>query len=319
MPIQGLTAVHTSSGYTNDPATFAASITAGTGVSYEWNLGDGNLAAGAFVEHTYAAPGVYTATVTASNNSSSAQAQIVVTWWKRPTSTAVSGTIWTLTACGASAKWGLAGITVMAVGPAGPIEVTTDAQGRYQIFTPEPGLYTVSAVRQQLHPHHRQPIPIPMGDNGGTVADFGLHETPPAGFGIIAGRAWIDLDGSGFPEPGEEPLAGRQVDIYGYQFPLRTTTTDSNGLFSLLVPSNRTYLMWVFAPGFFPDERSFGTIWLSANAPLMNLHAPFAGAARSAGGWSTPAAPVCPNALVHIGMPISYTYTNANGNYPSSN
>jgi hypothetical protein len=60
-----------------------------------------------------------------------------------------------------------------------------------------------------------------MGDNGGTVANFGLHETPPAGFGVIAGRAWIDLDGSGFPEPGEEPLAGLELWFYGYQYPLR--------------------------------------------------------------------------------------------------
>ncbi|MBX3055818.1 MAG: carboxypeptidase regulatory-like domain-containing protein [Anaerolineae bacterium] len=315
VPIEGLTAVHTTSGYSNDPVTFAASITAGTGVGYEWNLGDGNLTAGPFVEHTYTTPGVYTATVTASNNSSSEQAQTVVTVVEAAN---INGRVWNdldLDGRLGIGEGGLAGITVSAVGPTGTIQTTTDAQGRYQIFTPAPGLYTVSAAAPNMTPTSASPIPIPMGDNGGTVVDFGLHETPPAGFGIIAGRAWVDVDGSGSPEPGEEALAGLQVDIYGYQFPPQTTTTDSNGLFSLLVPSNRTYLMWVFAPGFYPDERTFGTIWLSANAPLLNLHAPFGRGGTVSGQVVNTSGAGVPNALMHIGSPISTTFTDANGNY----
>ncbi|MBP6469585.1 MAG: PKD domain-containing protein [Chloroflexi bacterium] len=315
VPIQGLIAAHTGFGYSNDPVTFAASISAGTGVSYEWDLGDGNLAAGAFVEHSYAAPGVYTATVSASNNSSSAQAQTVVSVVEAAN---INGRVWNdLDVDGmlGIGEGGLAGVTVTAVGPTGTIEALTDADGRYQLFTPAPGLYTVSASANDRTPTTASPIPIPMGDNGGTVVDFGLHDTPPTGFGIIAGRAWVDLDGSGFPEPDEEALAGRQVDIYGSQFPLQTTTTDSSGLFSLLVPSNRTYLMWVFAPGFFPDERTFGTIWLSANAPLMNLHAPFARGGTVSGQVVKTSGAGVPNTLMHIGMPISATLTNANGSY----
>ena len=73
--------------------------------------------------------------------------------------------------------------------------------------------------------------------------------------------------------------------------------------------------MWVFAPGFFPDEREFGTIWLSANAPLMNLHAPFARGGTVSGQVVNTSGAGVPNALMHIGMPISATFTNANGDY----
>ncbi|MBE7529392.1 MAG: carboxypeptidase regulatory-like domain-containing protein [Ardenticatenaceae bacterium] len=315
VPIQGLTAVHTTSGYSNDPVTFAASISAGTGVSYEWNLGDGNLAGGPFVEHTYAAPGVYTATVTASNNSSSAQAQTVVTVVEAAN---INGRVWNdldLDGILGIGEGGLPGVTVSAVGPTGTLQVTTDAQGRYQIFTPAPSLYTVSAAAPNMTPTSASPIPAPMGDNGGTVVDFGLHETPPAGFGILAGRAWVDVDGSGFPEPDEEALAGLQVDIIGYEFPPQTTTTDSNGLFSLLVPSNRTYLLWVFAPDYFPDERTFGTIWLGANGPLLNLHAPFARGGTVSGQVVNTGGAGVPNAILNIAHPINVTTTNANGAY----
>jgi hypothetical protein len=293
VPIQGLTAVHTGSGYTNDPVTFAASITAGTGVSYEWNLGDGNLAGGPFVEHSYATPGVYTATVSASNNSSSAQAQTVVTVVEAAN---INGRVWQDLdldgRLGIGEGW-LGGVTVTAVGPTGTIQTTTDSNGRYQLFTPTPGLYTVSASANDMTPTTASPIPIPMGDNGGTVANFGLHETPPAGFGVIAGRAWIDLDGSGFPEPGEEPLAGLELWFYGYQYPAQTVTTDINGLFSLTLPHERSYFLRLSAPGYYPDQREIWQ-WLDADEPLLNLHNPFGRGGTVSGRVTTPAAQACP-------------------------
>lgn len=315
VPIAGLIAAHTGSGYNNDPVTFAASISAGTGVGYEWNLGDGNLAAGPFVEHIYPTPGVYTATVTASNNSSSAQAQTIVTVVEAAN---INGRVWQdldLDGRLSLGEGGLAGITVSAVGPTGTIQTTTDVDGRYQLFTPEPGLYTVSAAAPNMTPTTASPIPIPMGDNGGTVVDFGLHETPPAGFGVIAGRAWVDVDGSGFPEPGEEPLAGLQLDYYGYQIPPQTTATDANGLFSLLLPLERTIFLRIFAPGYFPDEREFTFIWISANAPLMNLHTPFARGGTVSGQVINTSGAGVPNAHLNIAHPINVTTTNANGDY----
>lgn len=315
VPIEGLSAAHTTSGYNNDPVAFAASIGAGTGVSYEWNLGDGNLAAGAFVEHTYAAPGIYTATVTASNNSSSAQAQTAVTVVEAAN---INGRVWhdlDLDGILGIGEGGLAGVTVSAVGPSGTLQATTDAQGRYQIFTPSPGLYTVSAAASNFTPTSVSPIPVPMGDNGGTVVDFGLHETPPAGFGILAGRAWVDVDGSGLPEPGEKALAGLQLDYYGSQVLWQTVNTDSNGLFSLLVPSQRTYFLHLSAPGFYPDQRQFEFVWLGANGPLLNLHAPFARGGTISGQVVNTSGAGVPNAILNIAPPYNVTSSDANGDY----
>jgi PKD repeat protein len=268
--------------------------------------------------HTYAAPGVYTATVTASNNSSSAQAQTVVTVVEAAN---INGRIWhDLDLDGrswASAKAGLAGITVSAIGPTGTIQTTTDSDGRYQLFTPTPGLYTVSAAAPNMTPTSASPIPVPMGEDGGTVIDFGLHETPPAGFGIIAGRAWVDLDGSGFPEPDEEPLAGLQLDYYGWQYPQQTITTDANGLFSLLLPHERGYVLTMVAPGFFPPERRLGgfNIWLDQDDPLLNVHSPFARGGTVSGRVSNSSGAGVPNASLNIAQPINVTSTDANGDY----
>jgi hypothetical protein len=317
VPIEGLAAAYHGTGYTNDPLTLAASISAGTGVSYEWNLGDGNLAAGAFVEHTYTTPGVYTATVTASNNSSAAQAQTVVTIVEAAN---INGRVWHDQdidgVLGIGESW-LAGVTVSAAGPTGTIEAITDAQGGFQIFTPDPGLYTVSVIASGLTPTTANPIPIPIGDHGGTVVNFGLHETPPPGYGVIGGRAWVDVDGSGFPEPGEEPLPGLQLDYYGFQYPGQTVYTDANGLFSLLVPNERSYVLMMYAPGFFPPERRIGgfNIWLDADDPLLNYHSPFNRGGTVSGRVTNISGAGVPNANLNIAQPYRVTFTDANGDY----
>ncbi len=48
-------------------ATLTATVLSGTNLLYTWALGDGAVAEGAVVSHTYPAVGVYTATVTAGN------------------------------------------------------------------------------------------------------------------------------------------------------------------------------------------------------------------------------------------------------------
>ena len=64
--------------------TLTASVTAGTNVTYLWDFGDGTpLVGGQTVTHTYPASGIYTATVTASNNSGSASAETIVTVFVR--------------------------------------------------------------------------------------------------------------------------------------------------------------------------------------------------------------------------------------------
>jgi PKD repeat protein len=66
--IAGLEATSDSPTVLGDPTTLTATITAGTNVTYTWGLGDGEFGSGAVVAHTYLAPGIYTAVVTAGNS-----------------------------------------------------------------------------------------------------------------------------------------------------------------------------------------------------------------------------------------------------------
>ncbi|MDM8528986.1 PKD domain-containing protein [Anaerolineales bacterium HSG24] len=61
-----------------DTAHLTATLSAGSGVSYIWNLGDGNHATGPTVSHIYTEPGVYTVTLTASNSVGSKTSQVVL-------------------------------------------------------------------------------------------------------------------------------------------------------------------------------------------------------------------------------------------------
>jgi plastocyanin len=56
----------------------SATVTAGSSISYTWDFGDGELGNGPTPAHTYAASGVYTATVIASNDAGTEQAETIV-------------------------------------------------------------------------------------------------------------------------------------------------------------------------------------------------------------------------------------------------
>lgn len=58
---------------------FTATVANGSNVSYQWNFGDGAIASGARVSHTYTKPGVYTIIVTATNGAGSTTASLLVT------------------------------------------------------------------------------------------------------------------------------------------------------------------------------------------------------------------------------------------------
>jgi hypothetical protein len=77
--ISGLTAVNDGPATVGVPVQLSATISSGSNVSYEWDFGDGNRGSGAVVSHQYAAPGVYTAEVTASNPASQETAATTVT------------------------------------------------------------------------------------------------------------------------------------------------------------------------------------------------------------------------------------------------
>ena len=78
-PIEGLAASNDSPTMLGEVTTLNATLTAGTNVSFAWDFGDGEFGSGQVVTHTYAATGVYTATVTASNPVSELSATTVVT------------------------------------------------------------------------------------------------------------------------------------------------------------------------------------------------------------------------------------------------
>jgi glycosidase/PKD repeat protein len=77
-PVLDLTATNDGPTALGSATMLSATVSAGTGLIYTWDFGDGSGGAGPLVSHTYAAAGVYTATVTAANDVSSAMAETVV-------------------------------------------------------------------------------------------------------------------------------------------------------------------------------------------------------------------------------------------------
>ena len=77
--IAGLTASNDSPTTLGSTTNFSAPVTAGTNVSYAWDFGDETFGSGAVVTHTYETPGIYTATVTASNSISEGDADTIAT------------------------------------------------------------------------------------------------------------------------------------------------------------------------------------------------------------------------------------------------
>ncbi len=71
-PISGLSADNDGPTVFGTATQLSADITDGSNVSYEWNFGDGTNGSGKTVSHQYAAPGNYTAEVTAANSTSTA-------------------------------------------------------------------------------------------------------------------------------------------------------------------------------------------------------------------------------------------------------
>lgn len=68
LPIEGLWVSAAPSTTIGAATQLTAGVTAGASVAYSWDLGDGAVAYGRMVSHTYPAVGVYTATVTVSNS-----------------------------------------------------------------------------------------------------------------------------------------------------------------------------------------------------------------------------------------------------------
>jgi hypothetical protein len=80
VPVAGLTATQDGPTALGEPTRFAASVTAGSNVSFAWDFGNGKAGVGANPSHRYDKPGIYAVRVTASNSVSQATAtmQVVV-------------------------------------------------------------------------------------------------------------------------------------------------------------------------------------------------------------------------------------------------
>ncbi len=68
IPITGLRASSSSPTILGETTILTATVISGTNITYTWDLGDGFSAIGDVITHTYEMPGVYTATVTATNS-----------------------------------------------------------------------------------------------------------------------------------------------------------------------------------------------------------------------------------------------------------
>ena len=77
--IEGLRAVTHDQVYLGETSIFAARVTSGTHITYDWDFGDGNIASGGVASHTYNSPGVYQVVLTATNTLGSEQASTLVT------------------------------------------------------------------------------------------------------------------------------------------------------------------------------------------------------------------------------------------------
>lgn len=78
-PVDGLVVVNDSPTIWGAMTNLTATVTGGTNVTFTWDLGDGTIASGNILSHTYPAIGTYTATVTATNSASQLTGTTVVT------------------------------------------------------------------------------------------------------------------------------------------------------------------------------------------------------------------------------------------------
>jgi hypothetical protein len=294
VPIDGLTLQVTPPIYEDLPAQFTASVNAGTGVSYDWDFGDGQLGSGAVVAHTFTTPGIYTVTLSASNNSSSAITNTLVSVLEPAN---INGVVW-LDRDG-DGYFGLGEIpfpasqyvilTATLQGPPHSVLNATLLNGSYQVFTPQAGIYLVEAtntVSCSLIANcisTPNPVSLSIGADGGTEVNVGmmpLSFVPQAGDdGYIVGRAWVDSNANGYPDPGETPLNGRTVrllDAGGTQIATATTGVSwSFGTYAFRITEPGLYRVQMDAPGgFFPASREVEVYVAGMN--MVSAQLPFA-------------------------------------------
>ncbi len=143
-------------------------------------------------------------------------------------------------------------VTIVEVGnPSNAVTLRTGADGGYRAEGLAPGTYTVTFTDESAEPALPDVTPNPgsldTADDAVTASDVdangqatvtvtaGTDTEVDAGFtgATLGDRVWIDLDGDGLQDPREGGAAGVTVQLFaeGEADPLRTTTTDVNGLY----------------------------------------------------------------------------------------
>lgn len=279
VPISGLTARVTPPIFVDIPTTFVASVSAGSNVAYGWEFGDGNLGSGSVVQHTFAAAGTYTATVTASNGSSSVITETAVTVLEPAN---INGVVWYdkdedgFFGLGESAYLypGGAVVTATLQNPLTTLTDVRDNQGNYQILTPQSGLYVVEAGRPFWHTTSPSPVPAAMSSDGGVTINFGMNLNPTAGTGRINGRSWADTNANGYPDPSESALPNLTITLRNSGGILNSSTTDATGWINLPSLAPGTYWVDIAAPpGYYPALQTRQVAVVTGQ--VVNAHAPF--------------------------------------------
>ena len=294
VPIAGLSIQVTPPIYADLPAQFIASVSAGTGVSYEWAFGDGGLGSGAVVAHTFTAPGSYTVTVTAVNNSSSASASALVSVLEPAN---INGFVWIdrdgdgFFGMGETINTLGQGIVITATLQAPPYTALngTLVNGSYQIFTPQAGVYLVEAANLYVCSiianciSTPNPVAVAMSADGGTEVNFGIMPVPfvpqPDDDGYIVGRAWLDSNANGYPDPNEFPLNSytvRLLDANGNQLATHVTGSSwGHGAYAFRISEPGLYRVQMsVASGIYPASREVEVYVAGMN--MVSVQLPFA-------------------------------------------
>jgi|GEM_PF-818488 len=156
---------------------------------------------------------------------------------------------------------GIAGIMVTLTMPDGTTQTTfTDANGNYEFTGLPAGNYIVTVgagpAGSNLTTAGSFNVSLGAGEDYDD-ADFGYQP----GLGSIGDFVWLDTDGDGFQDAGENGIAGVEVTLTFPDGSTQTTTTDANGnyLFDNLMPGS-----YIVTVGDGPDGSELTSISLYA-------------------------------------------------------
>jgi len=267
-PPVGLVAANDGPVYEGQAVNLSASVASGEGLYFFWTFGDGNSTLGSHVDHVYASPGIYTATVEVANTGGSESTTTTVEVLERPN---FAGRVWLdLDGDGERASdepW-LSGADITADGPGGLLSDVSDGDGRWRIATAVLGWYELAASLSGHMATTESPLDIPLPALGSALVDFGLIEAPAPGLGRIVGRSFVSF-GQGLIDVDTQALEGRPISLWQDGVELDNTVSGSGGLFAFNDLAPGSYEVRALAPvGHFPTQAVIEDIWLAADRVL---------------------------------------------------